>query len=379
MHRTLRALKHDLSGRSIRTARVEHPVCNDLKSWAASWDGAEYSAIEPACTTTRPLPETIEPSVHSSFVPLSSYPVPERAMVTIPNGRIRGRSGLVLLPSGEFAGELVALTPEGRYSMLRAEPAYYSPLPTRPLRKAGRFYPVLGFGVDNYYHFSHDIIMKLRRVAAQLPADTQLLVPEPMTAFQRGALALAGLDDHPRLPFSGDELWELEKLCVVTPVAKTQIDTAEHYRGYRKLAMARMCIREGGPTKRLFVSRRDDRYWRATNEEAVETFLSARGFEVVSPARLSFREQIELFAQAEVIVGTGAGMTNMVFARPGTKVLQLQEPRHVIHAFWTMAAALEFDYHYFFCDVVENPGAAAVDVHVPIGKLEASLAQMTDS
>ena len=61
-----------------------------------------------------------------------------------------------------------------------------------------------------------------------------------------------------------------------------------------------------------------------------------------------------------------AGMTNMVFAGPGTKVLQLQEPRHVIHTFWTMAAALEFDYHYFFCDVVENPGAAAVDVHVPI-------------
>lgn len=375
--KTLRAVKRILCGKRVSAPRVEHPVCHDLKAWAASWGGAEYVVLEAAGTTTRPRPKTIEPEVHASFAPLYSFPVPERALVTVPNGKIRGRYGLVILPNGEFAGELVAMTPEGRHAMLRAEPSYFEPLPTRPVRKKGRFYSLLGFGVNNYYHFTHDILMRMRGITDRLPSDTQLLVPEKMTRFQLDTLDVLGLDAHPRVPFPADELWELERLYVVKPISKTQIDSAEHFRWYRKLAMDRQGVREGVPTKRLFVTRRNDRYWRATNEEEVESFLSSRGFETVSPGELSFREQIELFAQGEIIVGTGAGMTNMVFSPPGTKVLQLQENNHFVHTAWTMAAALGFDYHYFLCDIVPNPGQPAVDIHVPIAKLEASLAQMS--
>jgi hypothetical protein len=375
----LRAIKRSLSDRQTAGPPIDHPVCHDLKSWSASWDGAEYSFIEPARTTTRPLPETIEPAVHGSFAPLCSFPVPERGMVKIPNARMRGQVGLVILPNGEFVGELVALTTDGRQSMLRAERSYYEPLPTKPIHKKGNFYPVLGLGVTNYYHFSHDIIMRLLGIADRLPPDTQFLVPKRMTTFQLETLALVGLDGRPQVPFPTDESWELENLYVVTPVSKTQIDSPEPLSRYRKVAMERHGIRESEPTKRLFVTRRDDRHWRATNEEEVESYLSTCGFETVSPVKMSFCEQIEIFSQAAVIVGTGAGMTNMVFCPPGAKVLQFQEPRHVIHSFWTMAAALGFDYHYFFCDVIENPGQATVDIHVPLEKLEASLARMMGS
>jgi hypothetical protein len=344
-----------------------------------SYDGAEYAVVEPAQTTTRPPPKTIEPTVDSSFAPLSSYAVPERALVKIPNARIRGRYGLVMLPDDAFVGELVALTRDGRQRMLRDEPSYYEPIPKRSTYKKGNFYVVLGFGVDHYYHWGHDLVMGMHSIVDRLPPDTQLIVPEQMKPFQIDTLGLLGLDDNPRVPYPADEVWLLENLYVVVPKLKTQIDTAEPYLWFRQAAMERYGIREVTPTRRLYLTRRHDHHWRTTNEDQVESFLTARGFETVAPGRLSFREQIELFGQADVIVGTGAGLFNMTFSPPGTKVLQFQETNHVIHTLWVMAAALGIDYHYFFCDIVSNPGGANVDIHVPLEKLEASLADITVS
>lgn len=375
---TLRTLRHRFSGSGVSPPRVDHPVCHDLKSWAMSSEGAEYTAIDPERTTNRPLPKTIEAEVHRSFGPLCSFPVPERALVKIPNARIRGQFGLVILPNGEFAGQLVAVTPEGRHAMLRAEPTYYRSLPSQPTQKRkGSFYSLLGFGVNNYHHFSHDIIMRMRDIVWRLPPGVQFLVPEKMTSFQREILDLVGLSNYPLVPMGAEELCELEVLYVVSPLLKTQFDSAEPFLWYRKIVMESCGIRESQPTRRLYVTRRHDRYWRATNEEEVESFLATHGFQTISPGRLSVRGQIEAFADAQIIVGTGAGMTNMVFAPFGAKVVQLQETNHTVHSVWTMAAALGMDYHYFFCDVVPNAGATVVDIHVPIEKLEASLDRVT--
>jgi hypothetical protein len=372
----LRAVKRRLL--DVHPPRCEHPVCHDLASWAASWAGAERWVIDPAFTTTRPLPKTIEPEVHPSFAPLCSFPVPERALVKIPNGRIRGQVGMVVLPNNEFAGELIAMTPEGSLSMLRAEPSYYEPLPAHALHKKGNFYPVLGLGLHHYYHWSHDVIMRMRGIADMLPPDTQLIVPEEMKPFESETLDLLGLDDHPRVPFPIGAFWELENLYVVTPKLKTQIDSSEPYRWFRNAVMDRYGVREVKPTRRLYLTRRYDGHWRTTNEPEVESFLAAYGFETVAPGRLSLRAQVELFGQAEMIAGTGAGLFNMVFAPPGTKVLQFQEGSLIVHALWTAAAAMGFDYHYVLCDTVPNPGRNA-DIHVPITKLEVALRAMTVS
>lgn len=372
----LRSVRRRLSERCSSSRRVEHPVCHDLASWAASWPGAERCVVDPAFTTTRPLPQTIEDEVHPSFVPLCSVPVPERALVKIPRARLRGEVGLVVLPNGEFAGELVALTREGRHAMLRPEPAYYEPLPDDPPVMRGNFYAVLGFGVHHYYHWSHDLIMGMRGMAERLPADTRLVVPETMRPFQEETLGLLGLDDHPRVPFPSGAFWELEHLYVVTPRLKTQIDSTEPYRWFREVAMNRYGVEEAAPSRRLYLSRRHDGHWRTTNEAEVEGFLGGYGFETVTPGELSFPDQIELFSRAEVVVGTGAGLFNMVFSPPGVEILQLQEPNRIVHALWTAAAAMDLGYHYFLCDSVPSPGGTNADMHVPVEKLAASLAAM---
>jgi capsular polysaccharide biosynthesis protein len=58
--------------------------------------------------------------------------------------------------------------------------------------------------------------------------------------------------------------------------------------------------------------------------------LQNRGFESVKCEKLSVQEQAEVFSSAEVVVGAhGAALTNLVFCRPGTRVVELFSPTYV--------------------------------------------------
>jgi capsular polysaccharide biosynthesis protein len=58
--------------------------------------------------------------------------------------------------------------------------------------------------------------------------------------------------------------------------------------------------------------------------------LSERGFDSVDCGKMSVQEQAEVFGSAEVVVGAhGAALTNLVFCRPGTRVVELFSPAYV--------------------------------------------------
>jgi len=91
-----------------------------------------------------------------------------------------------------------------------------------------------------------------------------------------------------------------------------------------------------GP-KRIYVTRNAGQTRRLTNEEAVIDALRPLGFVVVDPGRWSFAEQIRLFAGAERIVGNcGAGLTNLVFASRGVRVVALNSPFMQDDFFWDL-------------------------------------------
>ncbi|MBA3023298.1 MAG: glycosyltransferase family 61 protein [Gammaproteobacteria bacterium] len=76
--------------------------------------------------------------------------------------------------------------------------------------------------------------------------------------------------------------------------------------------------------RKLFVARDGAKYRLLRNELQLQSEMAAQGFEIVHPERLDFVQQVELFSAASVIAGpTGAGLSNMVFAPEGCKVIVL--------------------------------------------------------
>lgn len=105
--------------------------------------------------------------------------------------------------------------------------------------------------------------------------------------------------------------------------------------------------------ERIFVSRlsrtRGGAYRGLVNEEELADRLRERGFTVVEPEYLSFPQQVRLFAEAKAIVGLGgAGMFNVVFSRPGTRVVTIESTTAFIDAHTNIFGSAGAEYGVIF-------------------------------
>lgn len=84
--------------------------------------------------------------------------------------------------------------------------------------------------------------------------------------------------------------------------------------------------------------------------EAIERYFASLGFELIDTGGLSAAEQVRLFSRARCIVGqSGAGLTNLVFAPAGCRVVVLaaNSPHSIFHYFANMGAAM--GHHVYYC------------------------------
>ena len=93
------------------------------------------------------------------------------------------------------------------------------------------------------------------------------------------------------------------------------------------------------------------------NEEELAAALGRLNFEVIEPQLLSTEEQIAAFASADMIVGpSGSAMFNVVFARPGTKVIDIESEPNWIYAHAGLFASCQLRYGLFVgeCDPADS-------------------------
>lgn len=88
---------------------------------------------------------------------------------------------------------------------------------------------------------------------------------------------------------------------------------------------------ENGPRRRLWLSRRPSARRPVWGEAALLEHLSAEGMplEAVDLADLGLREQAQVVSEAELVVAPhGGALASLVFARSGTRVMELHQPRY---------------------------------------------------
>jgi len=102
-------------------------------------------------------------------------------------------------------------------------------------------------------------------------------------------------------------------------------------------------------TRRIYISRSGTRLRRTTNEAEVAAVLEARGFETVRPETLSHADQVRLFGEAAVVVGTGgAALTNLIFAPRGAVVVETCPPEVQFPYFIGLALARGMRYAHVY-------------------------------
>ena len=105
-----------------------------------------------------------------------------------------------------------------------------------------------------------------------------------------------------------------------------------------------------GPPQLLFVSRTGADRRNFVDSKAADLVARALGWTVVYPERRNFRTQVALFKGAIGIAGIlGAGMASTVFARPGTRVVNLVPATMADNRTWFIAQLRGLHYEDYRC------------------------------
>jgi hypothetical protein len=194
---------------------------------------------------------------------------------------------------------------------------------------AGPHVVFYGGQLSNYFHWMIEGLVPLHVLAPLLPPATRLLLPGSLAAMRDGPEA-AWLPDHQAML----EAWgfgAMARSVVEAPICRVEdvywledpgldVLQAARLQGARQRAMAG--VRTGQAGRRIYIRRPGLRSVR--NAAEVEAFLSRAGFETVGMGGMAHTAQMALFDAASFVIGPhGAELSNLMFCRPGARVIEL--------------------------------------------------------
>ena len=125
--------------------------------------------------------------------------------------------------------------------------------------------------------------------------------------------------------------------------------------------------------KKIFIERGNVTYRKLLKFEYLNTFLKNEGYYFCSLDNLTFKEQAILFYNAEnIIAAHGAALTNIMFCKPNTKLLELFPYKYQDWTFYTLSVYGKLNYFYIVGEKInpeENP-AIYNDISVNLKKFK---------
>ena len=216
---------------------------------------------------------------------------------------------------------------------------------------------------DEFGHWTFEILPKLRayeEYVTRMGNEPPILTQQHLTTWQQESLTLLGYPPE-ALSYMGDEPIHVQRLLVPSHRYLTWAHVPS-YPSRRDLQWVADRIKrtlrpsERSFGQRIFISREDAPRRHVRNRRAVYDVLEAYDFEIYEPGRLSFADQVRLFAGADIIVGPyGAGVSNIVFAEDAQFVELIVDAEKNIHHY-VLANLLGIDYEYVRCQPHAEPG-----------------------
>jgi capsular polysaccharide biosynthesis protein len=214
----------------------------------------------------------------------------------------------------------------------------------------------------NYFHFLCNSLARL----AYLPepdgrsfAVDRFLVSGAVTPLVAEALGLLGIPRE-RITGTADLPASRPERLIVPPLVSPTFVIPPHVCDFlHERFVTTSGARDGAGRRRLFIDRSDAPRRRIRNLPALRSLLDEMGFEVVRLSGLGLAEQVRLFHDAELVVANhGAALANLVFCRPGTRVLQVLAPGMTEREYRTISQHRRLDHDYLCGDFFSSDDAA---------------------
>jgi capsular polysaccharide biosynthesis protein len=271
---------------------------------------------------------------------------PNTFVVSLPHGRVTGGRGSVIADDGKMLFDVSVDWSAGAQDA-RQHPFLRQRRLPKAERLAGTSTVLATSESARFFHWMTDALPRLEILRKAGPvaweAIDHFLVSEGIPAI-RESLLLLGICEEAIVVTRRESHFLCDYLIVPSfPSAPGNVPPW----AIDFLRSEFLPTHRAGSAKRLYISRAKASGRKILNEEEIVALLSRRGFLCVTLEEMSLVDQIALFFEAEAIVAPhGAGLTNLVWCAPKTRVVEIFSPLYVNLCYWAIASLTQADYYY---------------------------------
>jgi Glycosyltransferase 61 len=329
--------------------RKLHYSPSDAPGCVLTQISAEYTTSQTPTTTNSRL-------VTASFRALPNPSVATRYVAELSNGRYFGKDGGCVVSQDD--GLVWTLSPTNYTFELPLHHAFYRILLTPPKNYKKVIHLATRLSKLNYWHWMMDCVTRFRLLKAaginkQDRFGAMWIIDHDRLPFQLETLKALGIPENAVLNSHRYLHIEAETLIIpsyTNPGADTAAVTYSHedLDFLRQLFHSRSTPDSTQPMERIYLPRRGPRS--ITNEKEVISFLENEGFSVLYCTGLPVWRQAQIFSSARIVIGLhGAALTNILFCKPGTTVIEIMSPDYISPFYWRLSHLAEL-HHSAYCE-----------------------------
>jgi capsular polysaccharide biosynthesis protein len=191
----------------------------------------------------------------------------------------------------------------------------------------------------NYGHVVFDALARVdlfERSGYSWDDVTQVLVPDLSTSGKRAMAERCGIPLDKAVTLHADAVVSCDEL-----IAPTFPGTRRNTPPWVAEFWQKLAPRSEQRGRRLYISRRGSAR-SVLNEEELAPVLHEFGFETIVSSEDAIADR---YPEAEIVIGPhGAALTDILFCRPGSVLIELTPPGHVFPYYYTIADSVGMEY-----------------------------------
>ena len=205
-----------------------------------------------------------------------------------------------------------------------------------------------------YFHFFSDCLQRI--YSSKLNKENQnFLIPENYKYYDYITSTLKLLK-IPHTFYKNDSLYRVDKLELIPHVAPSGNYDPKIMNKISSDLRKSIKSTSADTPRFIWVSRQAASKRTEKNFNDVKLVLKKYKFSIIEFEKLNLEKQFLIAKNAQIISGIhGAGLTNMMVMRPESHIIEGRGRKDLTNnCFFSMASALNINYHYFLCDVENN-------------------------
>jgi len=225
------------------------------------------------------------------------------------------------------------------------------------LRKKVRYDTVLWcwdlFSTGGYFHWLTEICPRVWIAQQHVDSQIPLLIPEYFLQKWKFGRDLLAVFNREVITFAEHELPVISHMIFIErPGGPFNYQPVPIANSTRQIQLRYYDEKYPNPdVRRIYISRKKAGKRMVLNEDQVVALVKDYGYTVLMLEDLSIYDQVNLFSRATSVLSIhGAGLTNVVYLKPGGSVIELRhhEDNQMLNCFYTLAHTFGLRYYYSF-------------------------------